>query len=428
MALDVTAGNAALRIRYAKGLSRILYDDPKMTPFAATVTRKKGELVKSAFGQKFIVPIKYNDPQTAAADYTTGYTAASGSFGQSRYAAFEVLPVLGYAHARVTGPAMIQSEDKASAFVDLGSEELDGQLRSLQRKMAVTGFGDGFGARARIGAITAATITLTNKEDIVKFEVDQLLVASATNAANVLRATFNSTGNRITTKNPATGVLGVSGDATATWSAAAGGDFLFILSERQDSATPTKVNWWGVGGWIPDVAPTAGDSWGNVDRSADPRLHGLRYDASGDGNKRDALINAFAYMFNNTGSIKNPMLWMNPIDFGKLAIQLEAAGSKQYMTSAPNAKVGFASIDIFGAIGKVTASMDQTVPKGKCYVLDMDTWYVVYSGDEFVHVMQEDGLIYRNIAGSDVFGASARTLSNLVCDAPGDNMVITGLP
>jgi hypothetical protein len=425
MSLDVTAGNAALRIRYAKGLSRILFDDPKLTPFASQIVRKKGKLVAGAFGQKFVVPIKYNDPQTAAADYATGYAAAATAYGQSRYVAFEVLPVLGYSHARVTGPAIVQSEDKTSAFVDLGSEELDGQLRVLQRKMAVTAFGTGFGDRAKISAVSATTVTLTNKEDIIKFEVDQLLVAAASPAADVLKATFKTTGNRITAKNAATGVLTVAGDATATWAA---NDYIFILSERQDSATPVKANWWGVSGWLPTVAPTAGDSWGNVDRSTDPKLHGYRYDASGDGNIRDGLIKASAFMFNNTGSMANPVCWMNPIDFARATIQLEAAGSKLYTQQGINAKISFSQIDVFGLSGKFPLAPDPTCPKGTAYLLDMDTWYVIYSGDDFVHVMSEDGLVYRNVAGADTWHASARTMSNMVCDAPGDNLVILGLP
>lgn len=424
MGLDVSAGNAALRIRYAKGMKRILYDNPKMTPFMSRIKSKAGKLVQGAFGQKFVVPIKWNDQQTASADFTTGYnksTAAATAGGGSRYSAFEVPAVLAYSHARVSGPAIAQSENKTVAFVDLGAEELDGQIRVLQRKLAVTGFGNGFGKRGKIATLGNPFITLSNKEDIVRFEVGQDVVAALAETTGNIKANGAFT---ISAKDPSTGKLTFSTDPSAGGTPWQVNDILFIAGERDNTAT--KLNWFGVGGWIPDAMPTAGDSWCNVDRSADPRLAGHRYVAAGDGNLRDALINASAYGFNN--GILTTACYMNPKDFARLCIQLEAAGSKQYNMTGQNAKVSFKAIDVGGLSGDFPCIPEPTVEPGKCYMLNEETWYAVYSGDDLVAVGSDDGLVYRNVAGSDNYAAFCRSISNLVCDAPGENMVVTSLP
>jgi hypothetical protein len=421
--LDVSAGNAALKIRYAKGMSRILYENKKLTPFVSRIKAKRGMLVSGAFGQKFVVPIKWNDPQTATADFSTGYTKSGTSNGNSRYSAFEVPAVLGYAHARVSGPAIAQSEDKTSAFVDLGAEELDGQLRSLHRKIAVTGFGNGFGKRGKIATVGNPFITLTNKEDIIRFEVDQDVVAAAVETTGNIKANGSF---RITGKDPSTGKLTFATDPSAGGTPWAVNDLLFIAGERDNTAT--KLNWFGVGGWIPDAMPAVGggDSWCNVDRSADPRLAGHRYDSSGDGNVRDALIKASAYGFNN--GITTTACYMNPADFARLCVQLEGTGSKQYNMTGQNAKISFKAIDVGGLSGDFPCIPEPTVDKGKAYMLNEDSWYAVYSGDDLVHVGQDDGMVYRNVAGADTFAAYARTISNLVCDSPGENMVVLALP
>lgn len=418
MGVDTSNANAALKIRYAKGLQRVLYDDKKVTPFYARVARKKMNAQKSAFGQSFVIGTKWSDQQTAYVDYTTGYNIANGATagGYSEYVNFVVPATLKYGFARVSGPAMVQSDDGTEAFVDLGAEELDGQLRVVQRSHAATCFGTGFGGRGTIQAITATTITLTLKEDVANLAANQLIVASASESGNVLRATLN-TGNRITKVNPSTATLTVAGDATATWAA---GDTIFVYKDREDSATPTKQIWFGVAGWIPITAPSGGDSWCGLDRSASPQLHGHRYDGQG-GAILDVLNDASQW-----GLLQGctpSAVYMNPMDIAKILKVKESA--RHIPLKGSNADVGFSGIEFHGANGDIPILGDAGVKKGRAYFLDEESWFVAYSGDDVVHVVDNNGLIYQQVAGADAYYAAARSISNLVCKDPGANMVVS---
>lgn len=421
--LDTSVGNAALRIRYAKGLSRVLYDDKKVTPFYSRIARKKMKAVPAAFGSQFIIPVKWNDQQASSPDYATGYAKINGSSqgAYSEYANFTVPAVLKYAFARVSGPMMVQTENSASAFVDAAAEELDGQLRGLQRGLAVTAFGTGLGGRGTISARTATTITLTNKEDVVNFAVGQDIVAAALESSGALRVTFN-TGVRILGVNPSTGVLTLNGDVTGGGGAWANSDTVFIYKEREDAASPTKQVWYGVAGWVPITAPTVGggDSWCGLDRAASPQLHGHRFDGGG-GAILDVLNDASQW--GALMGVQASAIYMNPMDLAKILKAKE--GLRHLPMKGETADVSFSGVEFHGANGALPILVDGGVKKGRIYFLDEPSFFVAYSGDDICHPVDNNGMIYNQVAGADAYLAAARTISNLCCDNPGGNMVVS---
>src|SRR5262245_36042812 len=95
MGLDVgsgTAGQAALRIRYAKGLRDVTEQVDKAinTPFWHMLTRKRG--VPDSHGQAFVLPIRGQFQGAVSADMATAVAKAAGSTtgNSSRYDAFSV--------------------------------------------------------------------------------------------------------------------------------------------------------------------------------------------------------------------------------------------------------------------------------------------------------------------------------------------------
>ncbi|HYF56232.1 MAG TPA: phage major capsid protein [Salinarimonas sp.] len=416
MGLDISAANAALKVHYAKSLSKVLYTDPFMTPFMGLTARKGGKLVKGAFGQKFVVPLKVRDPQTGNSNFTKAQNKSDGSFGQSNYVAFEVPAVLGYSTGRITGQAVVQSQGDTNSFVDLMSEEIDGALRSAQFEIAQMAFRTGFGTRGRISARTTTTVTLANASDAQNFDVDMDIGASSGEGSGGRAGT-----GRITAINTDTGVITLTGvDPVASgWAV---NDYLF---KDGDYVASTRTKIWGCGAWVPETVPSSGENFAGVDRSSTFKLHGLRHSAASSGSFKDALIDASAKVALHRG--KTTHAFCNPMDFGTLAKSLETAKRVNLSGKDPEYQLNYEGIEVIGHGGSFPVLQDATVPKGSCFMLNLNHIYWVYAGDELVHIADEDGNMVLRKGDADAYEVRCRSIANLVCDNPATQMVVYGI-
>jgi hypothetical protein len=115
-----------------------------------------------------------------------------------------------------------------------------------------------------------ATITLSDLEAVVNFEVGMTLVASTADGGGSVKS-----GTAV--------VTGVDRDlGTVTFAAAlntliatiAANDYLFVQGDYDG-----KIK--GLQAWLPNNAPTTGDNFFSIDRSVDAtRLSGVRFDGS----------------------------------------------------------------------------------------------------------------------------------------------------
>lgn len=426
MGVEVT-GNAALKLRYAKHLSDLVEDVSKseVTPLFALFRKQK---MTEAFGSKFVIPIATFTQATANVDFATGLALANGSTasGASQYSAFEINPVGGASHARVSGAALLQSGGSAQAFCDLGAREMDNALKGLQFKLAVNVGGDGTGSRGRISALDATSVTLTLREDVLNFQENQVIRAAASMTGGAARVTGPF---RITSIDPSAGKLFLSGDPTGgggAWSNAAGGDHVYVEGER--SGTTTLLSPLGVPFWIPDTMPAVGsgvDASG-VERS-NTKLAGHRYNAGGV-SALDALIDGA--MFFAAVGVTADVVAVNHMDFAKIQKAMEAKRTLDYANiEGKSVKISVRGLQLETALGTLTIIADRTIKRGKMYFLDTSTWLMPFAGPDIVHPIGtadgEDGLIYRFNGAADAWNASARHLCNYACEAPGRNGVVT---
>ena len=118
-------------------------------------------------------------------------------------------------------------------------------------------YGNGGGARGEIAAITAGgVVTLANSSDIVFFERDMMLQAKADDGtgAGAIRAGTDT----IASVDRSAGTFTLTGAAVpAGWVV---GDFMFQQGDIANVVT-------GLKGWLPTVAPVAGDAFFGLDRS-----------------------------------------------------------------------------------------------------------------------------------------------------------------
>jgi len=408
MALDITAATSALKVHYARTI-RSIVPDHKKYPLYSLLVKKKGKLVPSAFGSAFVVPIVTEDPQAISAGSPSAAetkAATSSQGGEPQYKAFSVSPKFLYSAGKVTGAAILQTEGDTNAFIDAMSESIDKAVNSLGGRIAMHLHGSG---KAELGVLTAdpgtgTTLTLARgAKRRLRVGMDVVFRATLTGA--------NRAGGsrRIT---------GVNSDGTATIDSAAdaavaSGDFVILANESTaSSATPDVLS--GLDAWNPQTEPTSGDSFFGVDRSTNYRLAGQRLDNSTFSNVRDGLIELAMEM--DAEGMTPSFGLANPVDWAKVAKLQEA--NRNYNDSQDKAFIGFQTCTVAAPSGNFPLVSDPSAPVGKIRLVNQEHVYIVHSGDDVVHLVQEDGNLIRKVAGEDAFTVLVRSACNLVCDAP----------
>jgi hypothetical protein len=179
----------------------------------------------------------------------------------------------------------------------------------------------------------------------------------------------------------------------------------------------------GLGAWLPKVAPAPGDSFWNVDRSADPtRLAGVRYDGASQ-SIEEALIDGSSLVAREGG--QPDMCFMS---FASYAALEKSLGAKvQYVdVKHEEADIAFAGIRVHAPYGPITVIPDRSCPANTAYLLQMDTWKLRSLG-KAPHILTYglEGLEGLRVGTADALEIRIGYYANLVCNAPGWNCVIT---
>jgi hypothetical protein len=146
------------------------------------------------------------------------------------------------------------------------------------------------------------------------------------------------------------------------------GDISFVANGLR-AGTMLKVC--GLPQWLPTSAPTSGDSFWGVDRSADPtRLAGVRFDGSSE-SIEEALIDGASLVAREGGM--PDMCFMNFASYSALEKSL---GSKvQYVDiKHEEADIAFQGIRVHAPYGPISIIPDRSCPAQTAYLLDMKVW------------------------------------------------------
>jgi hypothetical protein len=214
------------------------------------------------------------------------------------------------------------------------------------------------------------TITLSNAQNIVAFEVGMTLVASATDGGAPSTDSI-----AITSVNRSSGVIignaSTGGALSGNWAV---NSFLTVQGDLPAGGATTTGSFLALSGlaaWIPVVSPSLSDNFWGVNRSADPtRLAGIRYDARAF-TIEEGMTNALALLNREGGK---PDLCI--IDFASYAALVNSLGAKvQYVqVKHDEVEVAFEGITFQSAYGRVTVLADRSCPPQTAYLLTMDTW------------------------------------------------------
>jgi hypothetical protein len=376
-----------------------------------------------------LVPLEHGTPQGRSHSFSNAQSQQTAT----QLASFFVYVISDYQLVTITNLLMEQTKSNAGAFVDAAKLQMDGGFRNLTNNIAFELFGSGTATRGISTSSSSQTggtatggvvLPLSNAQQIVAFEVGMLLVASATDGG-----TPSSDTVLVTAVNRATGV--VTGTASAStlssnWAIGSGAAYLTIsgdLPSTGASSTSSFLALSGLAAWLPVTSPASNDSFWGVNRSADPtRLGGLRFDASSF-TIEEGITNALA--FGNREGAKFDLIIM---DFASYAALVNSLGAKvQYVQiKHDEVEVGFAGITFQSAYGPVNILADRSCPPQTAYALTMSTWKMRSLG-KVPHILTYgmEGLEGLRVGSADALEVRIGYYGNLICSAPGWNMVIS---
>ena len=358
------------------------------------------------YGENMKIPLIYGNPQGRSASFANAQTNVVGTKSK----AFLLTRVSDYAIAQISNEAIEAAQNNAGAFIETLKLEIDGATKQAGSSDAQAIWGDGSGVIGRFAStvdVQALSGVLSDPEQIVNFEVGQVLCLSALTTGSVRSGTLT-----VSAIDRSSGTLTFSGSIVAGVGAAAPSDYLSVQGDFGSKMS-------GIAAWLKGTNVTSAAFFG-VDRTSDKtRLAGHVGDYSAYPIE-EAVIEALRRIARDGG---NPdMIFMN---YAKYAAFEKALGSKvHYVDLKGPASVAFRGIEINGPKGVVKILADQSCPSNTMAVLQMNTWKL-RSLKASVRILDLDGNKMLRVSNSDSVEIRVGGYKQVSCNAPGWNGLFT---
>lgn len=402
---------------------KVLYNKNRVEKLVYSKFPLLGILPKNEeFGGKVKpIPVYFGNPQGRSSTFARAKARAASE--NSKSVDFQLKRTRDYGFVHIDNETMEASANEKGAFLKAKQTEIDGIISSLSQSVARQLVRGGWGDAGRVGSFTGATITLLDKNDVVHFEVGQeLVVAAAADTGNIRTLGSSSNGLFVTGVNRSTGVLTFGFDvdnATNGIPTIAANDYLFVRGDRDEAASPERLQMVGLDAWVPTTAPTSTPFLG-VDRTKDvTRLGGLRFDVSALPIE-EGLIDGVSYAARE--GVYPDYYFMNPMKYSDL---VKALGAKRdYIDVKATDSIGYRALQIEGPGGPVKVMSDPTIPTNKCYGITRDSWELCSLG-KMIRPLSSDGLEMLRLNDADGVEVRFGYYANLACYAPGKNLVLS---
>ncbi len=363
------------------------------------------------------VPMLQTGSQGRSRNHVTAVANATGSVVKG----FDVTWESNYHVCLISGNVVDDTKGDKNAIIRALDHEMETGLKNIAKDIKQQIYGNIGGSRGQVGSISTTTLTLKNAEDSIHFEVGMEICASDDDGTGSGHALLDS-GNAatITAIDRDAGTLETDSNWTTQISGLDADDYLFVEGDFNAGGG----RWAGVDSWIPGTAPTSGDSFYTVDRSADViRLAGIRYNGAG-----MPIENAFQNAIGEAalhGSEPN-VIMCNPVRWQELAISLgsDLTGRlTRIQAKGTKADIGYDAIKVVSPEGMLPVVSDGGCPINVAYALNLSTW-AVQSVGKLIRVIDDDGLKIRRASSGDNWQVDLKTRANVTCNSPGDNVRI----
>lgn len=358
-------------------------------------------------GDVFVEPIIYGNPQGLGATLAKAQTASSqaGGGGNTKSKKWQLTFGDYSGVVEIGDKVMKAARDNFGAFLRNQATEIDGLWEAFADTQSAYLYGNG-GMAIGSGTLSSGILTLTNPEDVVNFEVGQVVVASANDGSDSTHTQLTGTGYVIAV-NRSEGKVSLgndSDDTTATNPNAAwlnGGSAIYIFRDGDFGGSGATAIFKGIGGWLPSSAPSTTDSWYGVNRSVDDRLSGVRLttnDLNGKG-REDRLKTLVTRMKGRFGARGKITIFLNNEQWQCLANELEEKGTRPL--GGGTAKFNFDKLQLAAGGATVDIYPDPFCPALTAFALSLDHWKL-RSYDAYPHVVNGDGLeMLRKVGSND---------------------------
>ena len=399
-ATTLSAWDNALKQYYrGKEVEKVVYDSH---PFMELVPKDEKFRGKNA-----PIPVYYTRPQGRSATFATAQSNASAS----KIGEFLLTRVSNYGVATISGEAVAASEGDRYSFLNSMTTEIDGVMRSVGDSISKSLFRDGSGAIGRVNnsSFSTTALDLVTDMDSLNFEVGMVLQVSGTKSGGSVRSgTLTVNG---VSRGAASNQITMSGNLSG-WSSVAQNDYIYQAGDYDGAIT-------GLEGWLPASAPSSAAFFGQ-DRTADvSRLGGQRYDGSS-GTITEALIEGASLCAREGG--RPDYLFCSFADFVSIEKAMNAQVQREVKQS--DSISGYRSLEFYAPHGVVKVVPDKDCPGGTAYLLQLNNWSLMSIGPA-VQLTELDGNRVLRQSSDDGIEVRVHSYSQLACDAPGHNCVIT---
>lgn len=411
------------------GILKELYDDQKVqwltykdNPFLAMIKK-----IEEFPGKYYPCPVVYGLSQGSSATFATAYSNQTSA----QVAEFLVTRVSDFSLATIDGQLLAAAQTDPGAFIDGAELMIDAAFQNAVNRIASAMFRNGAGTIAEISAVANVsgnnyTVTLSDPDDAVQFEVGQTLVAvqnvdgSGTAPADVAS---------VTAVNRNTGVLSVScttniaSNWPATYYLAIQGDLPTTSNNNFQPSGSTTTNSLlklaGLAAWLPISGPANGESFFGVNRNLDvQRLAGVTFNGTGY-SLEEAILQGSSRIALNGGRPDTLIM-----SFATYTALVASLGSKIQYVSEKVGEIAFRGVQLNGANSVMEAFPDRNCPDGVIYCLEMDSW-VLRSQGPAPHILKYmDEIEILRVPGVDAAELRIGMYGNMYCLRPGHNGVI----
>jgi hypothetical protein len=354
---------------------------------------------------------QFGNPQGVSATFANAQTNRT----QIRLEDFALTRTNLYGVSTIDGELIENADRDRYAFLEALTAKIDTTMDSVADSMESYIPRSGTGSLARVASGQAtATITLSDKAEVHNFEVGMILRASVADGG-ALRA-------GVETVKSVDRSAGTLGSTSATWNtviALAANDFLYRDGDAQ--AAGSKIVVTGFSGWIPDPAPTAGDSHFGVDRSADSRLFGNLYDGSLE-SVEEALINGASVASVVGGRVDT--FYVHHTKYRRLKAELSQKEFLNKPAQGPDGDmtdINFFGLRLLGDDGPMAIMPANKVQGTLAWGLQLDTW-TLHSVGTFPRILDQDGLTILRSATADEYEVRVGGRSQVGCKKPGSSV------
>jgi hypothetical protein len=364
-------------------------------------------------GKGYLVPLWWENPQSVGHSISDVLANVS-SHKNEQFNVSDDDFVHMYGAVEIAGKALLGSRSEAYAVMKAKDLEMQGLMNTMGKRLHEELWGDGNGYLARGTTLTdgsgEAVYTFTNKSDVNKFGIGQVLKASANaNGSSARNGEYT-----VTEISRSAGTITINGTAKASSS---WGDTDYLFIDGDQGTTEVKVS--GIPAWIPLAEPSATAFFG-VDRTQHvTRFAGYRVDQPGQEIRQS--LHQLCTLIDEGGMGTPNTVILHPLAGDVLADQLDSkAETLQFGKKGEMNFTGF-RLNHF-ASGPMDFLFDYACPVDRAYALDKDSWELIHMG-AYPHLIEDDGQVAVRSATADSIQIRSRAFVQLVCNNPGANGV-----